>query len=130
MLSYLLHCDQPAMPAWTIISPREKDYGHPMRFKIFRIMKTIYRMLDPQNEPSSVNEGKHIATFGYAISQKSGPGPSGLRLPVPSSEVIHFRLSTQSVTRFALLFVSMQIEDTVRDALVPVPGEITADMMD
>ncbi|KAG1727775.1 uncharacterized protein EDB91DRAFT_1163201 [Suillus paluster] len=112
------------MPAWTIISPRERDYGHPLRPKIFRIMKTIYHMLHPSHEPSMINEAKHIATLGYAVSQEK-PGP-----PILSSVVIHFRLSTESVTRFAILLHDMQIEDKVHDVRIPIPDELKSDMMD
>ncbi|KAG0708510.1 hypothetical protein DFH29DRAFT_890555, partial [Suillus ampliporus] len=112
--------------AWTIISPREGGYGHPMRTKIFQIMKTIYHILDPSNEPSTLYEAKHIATLGYAVSQeKPLEGP-----PILSSVVIHFRLSTESVTRFALRHHDMQIEDKVHGMRIPIPGELVPDMMD
>ncbi|KAG2121608.1 hypothetical protein DEU56DRAFT_94618 [Suillus clintonianus] len=112
------------MPAWTIISPRERDNGHPMRTKIFRVMKAVYHMLDPPNEPSDINEVNHIATLGYAVLQEK-PEPTIL-----SSVVIHFRLSTESVTRFAILLHHMQIEDKVHDVRIRVPSELTPDVMD
>ncbi|KAG1880762.1 hypothetical protein F4604DRAFT_485590 [Suillus subluteus] len=112
------------MPTWTIISPCEKDYDHPMRMNIFRVMKTVYRMLDPPNEPSTVDEGKHIATLGYTVSQEM-PGPPDL-----SSLVIHFRLSTEIVTHFVVAFCDLQIVDTVQNMCIPVPCELTSVMAD
>ncbi|KAG1744963.1 uncharacterized protein EDB91DRAFT_169583 [Suillus paluster] len=112
------------MPTWTIISPCEDDYDHPMRMNIFRVMKTVYRMLDSPNEPSTVGEGKHIATLGYAGSQEK-PGPPDL-----SSLVIHFRLSTQTVTHFVVVFCDQQIEDRVQNVCISVPCELTPIMTD
>jgi len=112
------------MPTWTIISPREKDYGHPMRMNIFRVMRTVYHILDSPNEPSAVDEGKHIATLGYAVSQEM-PGPPDL-----SSLVIHLRLSTQIVTHFIVAFCDMQIVDTVQNMYIPIPCELTSVMAD
>jgi hypothetical protein len=93
--------------------------------KIFRIMKMVYHMLDPPNEPSAITEVDHIATLGYAVVLQKKPEP-----PILSSVIIHFRLSTESVTRFALLLHDMQIEDKVYDMRIPVPGELASDMMD
>ncbi|KAG2105423.1 hypothetical protein BD769DRAFT_156790 [Suillus cothurnatus] len=112
------------MPTWTIISPCEKDYGHPMRMNIFRVMRTVYRILDSPNEPSAVDEGKHIATLGYAVSQEM-PGPPDL-----SSLVIHLRLSTQIVTHFIVAFCDMQIVDTVQNMCIPIPCELMPVMAD
>lgn len=85
----------------------------------------VYRMLDPSNEPSAITEVGHIATLGYAVVLQEKPEP-----PVLSSAIIHFRLSTESVTRFALLLHNMQIEDKVYDVRIPVPDELASDMMD
>ncbi|KAG1809045.1 hypothetical protein EV424DRAFT_1423841 [Suillus variegatus] len=103
------------MPTWTIISPCEKDYDHPMHMNIFRVMKTVYRMSDASNEPSAVDEGKHIATLGYAMSQEK-PGSPDL-----SSVVIHFRLCTQSVTQFVVTTRPMQFVDMARNICIPIP---------
>jgi hypothetical protein len=112
------------MPTWTIISPCEKDYDHPMRLNIFRVMKTVYHMLDSPNEPSAVDEGKHIATLGYAVSQEN-PGPPDL-----SSLVIHFRLSTQVATHFVIAFSDLQIIDMVQNVCIPIPCELTSVVAD
>ncbi|KAG1728149.1 uncharacterized protein EDB91DRAFT_865479 [Suillus paluster] len=107
------------MPAWTILPPNkenlDQDYCHPILMKLFRVMKTIYRLLDPQNEPSRVHEGKHIAIFGYADSEE-----------MSESSVLSslFHISTQTSPRFALLSRDMQIEDRVQNLHIPVPLEL------
>lgn len=119
------------MPTWTIISPKipvfnsTNDHGHPMRIHIYRVMKAVYHMLDPSNEPiSTVDEVNHIATLEYADSQEhTGP-------PEISSLVIHLRLSTQTDTRFDVVLRDMQIEDKVEGACVSLPGELTPVLTD
>lgn len=114
------------MPTWTIISPditvfdSTNDHGHPMRMHTYRVMKAVYHMLDPSNEPiSTVDEVNNIATLEYAVSQeKTGP-------PEISSLVIHLRLSTQTDTRFDVMLRDMQIEDKVENTRVSLPGELT-----
>jgi hypothetical protein len=54
-------------------------------------MKTVYRILDPVNEPSTIDEGKHTATIKYAASQEK---QETLDL---SSLAIHMSLSIQDV---------------------------------
>ncbi|KAG0697121.1 hypothetical protein DFH29DRAFT_164478 [Suillus ampliporus] len=107
------------MHAWTIFPanipacPQRRE-RHPMLMKIFRVMKTTYALLDPQNEPRSVNAGKHIATFGCA-----------------GSEVfIHFGLSTETSTRFAIVLRDMQIEDKVQNLRILVPLELVPTVAD
>jgi len=108
------------MPAWTIISPYEKDYArHPMRRSIFQLMKSAYSLLDPPNVPSTIGEGKHIAILEYELSQEK-PGH-----PDPSSLVIHFRLSTQSATHIAVMFCDKQIEDKMQNVRISIPSEVT-----
>jgi hypothetical protein len=62
------------MPTWTIVSPGNPVfklwdqifYGHPMRVNIYRVMKVVYYMLDPSNEPSStVDEVKPSNTRSH-----------------------------------------------------------------
>lgn len=121
------------MPAWTIFSPNDpatnsrdkNDHNHPMRMNIYWIMKGVYHMLDPSNEPSSTtDEVKHIATLEYTISQENA-GP-----PDISSLVIHLRLSTQTDTRFDVVLRDMRIEDKVENVCVSLPGELTPVLMD
>jgi hypothetical protein len=92
---------------------------------IYRVMKAVYHLLDPSNEPiSTVDEVTHIATLEYAVSQeKTGP-------PEISSLVIHLRLSTQTDTRFDVVLQDMQMEDKVEKACVSLPGELTPVLMD
>ncbi|KAG1878422.1 hypothetical protein C8R48DRAFT_283205 [Suillus tomentosus] len=116
------------MPAWTIISPENpvSDLGgHPMRFNVYRVMKAVYHVLDPSNEPSStIDEVKHIATLEYAVSQeKEGP------LEI-SSLIIHLRLSTQTDTRFDVVLHDMQIEDKVENTCILLPEELSPALMD
>lgn len=121
------------MPAWTIISPNDpatnsrdqNDHGHPMRMNIYWVMKAVYHMLDPSNEPSSTtDEVKHIATLEYTVSQENAG------LPDVSSLIIHLRLSTQTDTRFDVVLRDMQIEDKVENVCVSLPGELTPVLMD
>ncbi|OJA19396.1 hypothetical protein AZE42_11563 [Rhizopogon vesiculosus] len=108
------------MPAWTIISPYEKDYArHPMRRSTFQLMKSAYSLLDPPNEPSTISEGKHIAILEYELSQEK------LGHPDPSSLVIHFRLSIQSATHIAVVLRDKQIEDKMQNVRISVPSEVT-----
>jgi hypothetical protein len=90
---------------------------------IFRVMKAVYHLLDPAIEPSTVDDTKHIATLEYTVSQTK-PGRPGLL-----SAVIHFRLSTEIVTRFSVMFCEMQIEDKVQNMCIPVPRELEPVMM-
>ncbi|KAG0694222.1 hypothetical protein DFH29DRAFT_960977 [Suillus ampliporus] len=110
------------MPAWTIIPPTKEDFlqdhCHPILLKLFRVMKTIYKLLDPQNEPSSVHEGNHTATFGYTDSEAMSESS------MLSSLFMHFRLSTQTSPRFALVSRDMQIEDMAQNLRIPVPLEL------
>ncbi|KAG1789988.1 uncharacterized protein HD556DRAFT_1538005, partial [Suillus plorans] len=118
------------MPAWTIISPENpvNDLkGHPMRINVYRVMKAVYHILDPSNEPSStIDEVKHIATLEYAVSQeKEGP-------PEISSLIIHLRLSAQTETRFDVVLhdSDMQIKDKVQNTCISLPGELAPVLMD
>lgn len=116
------------MPNWTIIPPTMEDldqhYCHPMIVKLFRIMKAIYGLLDPQNEPSGIHEGKHTATFGYENSEASDESS------VLSSLFIHFGLSSQTSPRFAIILPSMQIEDMTQGSRIPVPSELVPTVTD
>jgi hypothetical protein len=115
------------MPVWTIISPGkpvfsswgQKMYDHAMRVNVYRVMKAVYHMLDPLNEPSSiVDEVKHIATLEYAVSQENAG------LPDISSLVIHLRLFTQTDTRFDVVLRDTRIEDKVENTCVSLPVEL------
>ncbi|KAG2123875.1 hypothetical protein BD769DRAFT_1432899 [Suillus cothurnatus] len=116
------------MPKWTIIPPTMEDldqyYCHPMIVKLFRIMKTIYGLLDPQNEPSGIHEGKHTASFGYEDSEETRESS------VLSSLFIHFGLSSQTSPRFAIISPSMQIEDLTQGSRIPVPPELVPTVKD
>ncbi|KAG1848295.1 hypothetical protein DFJ58DRAFT_472057 [Suillus subalutaceus] len=121
------------MPAWTIISPNnpetnsrgQNDHRHPMRMNIYWVMKAVYHMLDPSNEPSSTtDEVKHIATLEYTVSQENAGSPD------VSSLVIHLRLSTETDTHFDVMLRDMQIEDKVENVCVSLPGELTPVLMD
>lgn len=116
------------MPNWKIIPPTMEDldqhYCHPMIVKLFRIMKTVYGLLDPQNEPSGIHEGKHTATFGYEDSEETSESS------VLSSLFIHFGLSSQTSPRFAVLLPSMQIEDLTQGSRIPIPPELIPTVTD
>lgn len=116
------------MPNWTIIPPTMEDlnqsFCHPMIVKLFRIMKTVYVLLDPQNEPSGIHEGKHTATFGYEDSEETS------KSSVLSSLFIHFGLSSQTSPRFAIISPSMQIEDLTQGSRIPVPPELVQTVTD
>lgn len=98
-----------------------------MRINVYRVMKAVYHILDPSNEPSStIDEVKHIATLEYALSQeKEGP-------PEISSLVIHLRLSAQTDTRFDVVLhdSDMQIKDKVQNTCISLPGELALVLMD
>lgn len=96
-----------------------------MRINVYRVMKVVYHVLDPSNEPSStIDEVKHIATLEYAVSQeKEGP-------PEISSLIIHLRLSAQTDTRFDVVLHDMQIEDKVENTCISLPGELASTLMD
>ncbi|KAG2133280.1 hypothetical protein DEU56DRAFT_417602 [Suillus clintonianus] len=121
------------MATWTIFSPQtpatnsfgKKDPEHPMRMNIYRVMKAVYHMLDPSNEPSStVDEVKHIATLEYTALQEK-PGP-----PDISNLFIHLRLSTEIDTRFTVVCRDMQIEDKGENVCISLPSELTPVIMD
>ncbi|KAG0692736.1 hypothetical protein DFH29DRAFT_967817 [Suillus ampliporus] len=96
------------MPAWTIIPPTKEDllqdHCHPILLKLFRVMKTIYKL--------------HTATFGYTDSEAMSESS------MLSSLFMHFRLSTQTSPRFALVSRDMQIEDMAQNLRVSVPLEL------
>jgi hypothetical protein len=94
-----------------------------MRMNIYRVMKAVYHMLDPSNEPT-VDEVKHIATLEYAVSQENA-GP-----PDISSLVIHLRLFTQTDTRFDVVLRDTRIEDKVENTCISLPAELTLVLMD
>jgi hypothetical protein len=102
----------------------DQYYCHPMIVKLFRIMKTIYGLLDPQNEPSGIHEGKHTASFGYEDSEETRESS------VLSSLFIHFGLSSQTSPRFAIISPSMQIEDLTQGSRIPVPPELVPSVKD
>jgi hypothetical protein len=121
------------MPVWTIISPGkpvfsswgQKMYDHAMRVNVYRVMKAVYHMLDPSNEPSStVDEVKHIATLEYAVSQENAG------LPDISSPAIHLRLFTQTDTRFDVVLRDTRIEDKVENTRISLPVELIPILMD
>ncbi|KAG0706596.1 hypothetical protein DFH29DRAFT_900351 [Suillus ampliporus] len=85
-----------------------------MLMRVFRVMKTTYALLDPQNEPRAVNAGTHIAVLGYA----------------DSDVFIHFGLSTETSTRFSLILRDMQIEDKVENLPITVPLELARTVAD
>lgn len=87
-----------------------------MYMNIFRIMKAVYHMLDPLNEPSSAYEVDHSATLECTTSQENEPS-------ILTGIVIHFRLS--NVTRFTLVFRDMHwhIKDKVQNVCTPISLE-------
>ncbi|OAX37814.1 hypothetical protein K503DRAFT_208936 [Rhizopogon vinicolor AM-OR11-026] len=73
------------MPTWSIITLLPKDLDdvyyyccHQMRSNTFRLMKTVYNILDPENEPSTVDDfrRKNIATIEYTALQESHSFPT------------------------------------------------------
>jgi hypothetical protein len=75
------------MPNWIIISPRETQYIHPMQMNVFRVMKTVVRMLcrSASEKLSTVDDlGGYTAILGYAFSQEP-PDLSGLFLSFAAS---------------------------------------------
>ncbi|KAG2140844.1 hypothetical protein BD769DRAFT_1429046 [Suillus cothurnatus] len=96
-----------------------------MRVNVYRVMKAVYHMLDPSNEPSStVDEVKDIATLEYAVSQENAG------LPDISSLVIHLRLFTQTDTRFDVVLGDTRIEDKVENTRISLPVELIPVLID
>ena len=71
-----------------------------------------------------IDEGRHIATIEYTVSQEK-PGTPDL-----SSLVIHTSLSIQDVPRFTVMFRDVHIEDKRQSVCISVPCELLPVMME
>ncbi|KAG2039231.1 hypothetical protein BDR03DRAFT_253599 [Suillus americanus] len=123
LLSLVYTRPLPCMPNWTIISPCETRYVHPMQMNVFRVMKTVVRMLYPSvpEKLSTVDDlGGYTAVLGYAFSQDP-PDLSGLFLSFVASWM-------DSCIFVQFRDMDMQIQNHTHN--VPVPSELTPVIMD